>query len=140
MWMPLPDEDDAANVVPDPAVDEPSVDEPAAEPVPARSPVPPPNAETAMDRLAALPQPGPPMALRAAWAASIALLVGFAVAAFVWREPVVQAWPQSGWVLGPQTVSAPDAHPPAPQDGHRPPSRNAPGLAPAGTPNATATH
>jgi predicted Zn finger-like uncharacterized protein len=56
--------------------------------------------ETAMDRLAATTPRQPSGALRAAWAATVLVLVGSAAAAFTWRSHVTQVWPASAWVLG----------------------------------------
>ena len=65
-----------------------------------------PNSGTAMDRLAAHPAARPSSGLRAAWAASILLLVGAATAGFVWRAGIVEAWPPSARLLGSPRVSA----------------------------------
>lgn len=52
---------------------------------------------SAMERLAApAPKPRSPLLLRAAWAASVALLVLAAGAAILWRSEIVAAWPPSG--------------------------------------------
>ena len=78
-----------------------------------------PNNATAMDRLAAHPAPRPSTGLRAAWAASILLLVGAATAGFVWRAGIVEAWPPSARLLGSPHVTPPQSasdstHTPAP--------------------------
>jgi len=52
---------------------------------------------SAMERLAApAPKPRSPLLLRAAWAASVAVLVLAAGAAIMWRGEIVAAWPPSG--------------------------------------------
>jgi hypothetical protein len=69
-----------------------------------------------MDRLAAQAAPRPSMALRAAWAASILVLLGGTSAAFVWRVGIIEAWPPAGRLLGNPTISTSprDTRPPAP--------------------------
>lgn len=66
-----------------------------------------PKTSTAMDRLAAHPAPRPSVGLRAAWAASILVLVGAATAGFVWRAGIVEAWPPSARLLGSPLVAPP---------------------------------
>lgn len=81
----------------------------APEPEAWRAPEPPPMREAPpAPAMAEAPQPEPPMApeappastdsapdrrLRAAWAASIALLLGGGVAAIIKRDAVMEAWP-----------------------------------------------
>jgi len=81
----------------------------AAIPEPAPQPEPPPPVlevpatppavtarQSAMDRLAAHAEwPRPSVQLRLAWAASIALLLLAAAAAYVWRADIIAAWPPS---------------------------------------------
>jgi predicted Zn finger-like uncharacterized protein len=73
---------------------------------PVASPTKPPDQPTAalpgqsaMERLAAnsrAPEPG--LGLRLAWGVSLALLLLAGVAAYVWRGPVIAAWPPSAHV------------------------------------------
>lgn len=72
--------------------------EPLPVPVPASAPPPPSPVVrlSAMERLAAHPAwPQPSHRLRFAWAASIAVLVLGAGAAFAWRSQIVEVWPPS---------------------------------------------
>jgi hypothetical protein len=55
---------------------------------------------TAMDRLAAAMPPRPSGALRAAWVATVLVLIGSAAAAVTWRDRVTRVWPASAWILG----------------------------------------
>jgi predicted Zn finger-like uncharacterized protein len=66
-----------------------------------------PNTGTAMDRLAAHPAPRPSTGLRAAWAASILVLLGAVTAGFVWRAGIVEAWPPSARLFGSPGVATP---------------------------------
>ena len=90
-WVPL--DEDEADASADPALPEVEVrfgdEEPAAAP-------PVTLGVTAMDRLAAqtTARRGG-AALRGAWAASLLLLVGGLVAAFVWRAELMLLWPPS---------------------------------------------
>jgi predicted Zn finger-like uncharacterized protein len=58
------------------------------------------GAATAMDRLAAAAAPRSSIGLRAAWVASVLLLVTSAAATVTWRGRIVQAWPASALILG----------------------------------------
>jgi predicted Zn finger-like uncharacterized protein len=91
----------------------PAPEPPAPEPVAFRAPEPPPapvvdEPHPAPTPLAKEPQPEPEMArdtpakaadgaasrgLRAAWAASIALLIGGGLAAIIKRDALMEAWP-----------------------------------------------
>ena len=59
---------------------------------------------TAMDRLAAASAPRQSIGLRAAWVASVVLLIGSAAATVTWRGRIVQAWPASALVFGAPSV------------------------------------
>lgn len=50
--------------------------------------------------------PTAPLALKAAWGASIAALALLAVGTVVWRDSVVRFWPASQHVLGTPSASA----------------------------------
>ncbi len=68
-------------------------DRPAPEPPPEG-----PTAFAAMDRLGLTSKPAPETgraALRAAWAASILVLILAAAAGYTWRDGLMQAWPPS---------------------------------------------
>lgn len=95
---------------------------PAPAPEPARAPEPPPPVQAAPPPpapepesarpeplLAPEPEPEPApeaantassRALRAAWAASIALLIGGGLAAIINREAVMEAWPPAARLFG----------------------------------------
>ena len=80
-----------------PALQEP---EPLPEPPPVLEVTPTPAVTTArpsaMDRLAAHAEwPRPSVQLRLAWAASVALLLLAAAAAYTWRVDIMAAWPPS---------------------------------------------
>lgn len=69
---------------------------------------------TAMDRLAAASAPRPSISLRAAWVASVVLLVISVAATMTWRSRIVQAWPASALLLGsagPHAAEQPQAAP-----------------------------
>ena len=68
---------------------------------------------TAMDRLAATSVPRNSIGLRAAWVASVVLLVGSAAATVTWRGRIVQAWPASALVFGAPRIHAVARPPPA---------------------------
>ncbi|HEY4172819.1 MAG TPA: zinc-ribbon domain-containing protein [Rhodopila sp.] len=57
---------------------------------------------TAMDRLSASPSiPAAPPNLLPAWVLTVLVLVGAAAATVIWRDAVIQAWPQSALILAP---------------------------------------
>ncbi|WP_428485090.1 zinc-ribbon domain-containing protein [Rhodopila sp.] len=91
------------------APEEPHPEGPAAMPIPG---LPGAVNMTAMDRLAAARPAPASVALRAAWAATLVILIGSAAATVIWRGKVVQAWPPSAWILGAghpgQSVKQPD--------------------------------
>jgi predicted Zn finger-like uncharacterized protein len=111
MWIPLRQDAAADDGPPAPEAGAPPAGFPDDPSVLTAAAASGPDGATAMDRLAAYAAVRPPRALHAAWAASIVVLAGSALAAYVWREPVVRAWPQSGWVLGTQPVAAASANP-----------------------------
>ena len=93
-WAPATPYEPAASHEPAPATPDPESLAPEPETLAAE-----PAAEvsqSAMDRLSAHPAP-PPSAngLRIAWAASLAVLVALAGAAYLWRAQVESAWPPS---------------------------------------------
>ena len=70
---------------------------------PAPMPAAAPGMATALDRLAAapdLPRARSVAGLRAAWAASILLLLCSAAATYVWRTRLVAVWPPAARILG----------------------------------------
>lgn len=71
---------------------------------------------TAMERLAQSPAvlPSTTIALRAAWAASVGVLVLLFCAAYVWRSDIIRSWPPSVRVYDALGLATPD--PPAPRE------------------------
>ncbi len=88
-WVAIP-----ASPPPPPEV----ADEPPAPPVPQeQSAAAPPPRLTAMERLASHPAPLPrtSVGLRAAWAASLVVLLLFGWGVVAWRSDLMRAWPPS---------------------------------------------
>jgi predicted Zn finger-like uncharacterized protein len=91
-WVPIPEPSEAPPP-PDPENTYGSA-ELAAEPSPL----------TAMDRLAAVPEPAPSrVALLGAWILSVLVLIGAAAAISAWRDPIDRAWPPLARILPPST-------------------------------------
>jgi hypothetical protein len=89
MWAPVAAEPEAPVIE---AMPEP-MPEPAPEPMPPPpmpSP-PPPTPLVSRERL----QPTNRLALILGWVGSFVVIAGLIVAALVWRDPVMQAWPPS---------------------------------------------
>lgn len=126
-----------------PAVEPPATQPPATQPPPRPAPAEPepafvaaeppvrtaeagPPAISAMDRLAmeAKPLPGESRGpLRTAWAASVLLLILAAGAAYVWRAPLMEAWPPSHRVYAALGL-APEHAPSAPDHPAPPPAKH----------------
>jgi predicted Zn finger-like uncharacterized protein len=107
--VPAEPEPEAAEVEAEPEAEAESAETALAAEVPMVLAQPP--AISAMDLLAMQPvQPGSPLRLRLAWAASLLLLVVLGWSAYAWRAQIVHAWPPSARIylaLGLQTDHAP---------------------------------